>query len=230
MRVFQVANNVRLKDPYIKFSTLCAYCAFVIIVNAILLMIYYTADGPMEAVVVQSSTNFLYNYISCRIEDLYFQGVMFGLIFGFNGLFTLIIVVFAIVSRHVETPYEEAKYISFALYDQFVVLIVLIIIYFSGNDATGSAGRNYIIRSLGILFVLYVTLLLISAPKVYAIYKSKSELEDGKVEGRESRMYGSSSAGGYTEATTDQSAEYSSMAHSQSQSQSQSQSASVAES
>ena len=159
----------------------------------------------MEPVVVQSSTNFLYNYISCRIVDLQFQGVMYGLIFVFNGLFTLVIAVFAAVSRKVESPYGELKFISLALYDQFILAIVLIIIYYSGTDGTDSSSRQYILRSLGALFVLFVTLLLISVPKLYYLRKTKSELEDelGRKSGDSENMFGTGTSGMYTEASTD---------------------------
>ena len=159
----------------------------------------------MDAVVVQSSTNFLYNYISCRIQDLQFQGIMYALIYLFNGLFTLVITVFAAVSWKVESPYGELKFISFALFDQLVLGVVIIIIYYSGNDGANSSSRQYILRSLGSLFVLYITLLLISVPKIYYIRKTKSELEDelGRKSGDSETMFGTGTSGMYTEASTD---------------------------
>jgi hypothetical protein len=203
LRAFQVANNVRLKTPYLTLGNMLIFVGALFFVNFILLIVYYSGGGAMDAVVVQSSTNFLYNYISCRIEDLQFQGVMFVLFYLFNGLFTLVIAVFAINCRKVESPFGEIKFISFALYDQLIVLIVIIIIYYSGTDGTDSASRQYILRSLGVLFVLYITLALISIPKLYYIYKTQSEIETefGRKSGDSDAMFGTSTQM-YTEATT----------------------------
>ena len=146
---------------------LLLYVLFFVLLNTLLLVIFYTGDGSMNAIVVQSSTSYLYNYISCRLENVQFQGIMIAFIVIINYLFTLVALVFSLYTRKIKGDYKENQWISLALFDQVAVILLLLIIYYSGDDSTGSAGRSYVIRSLGAVFVMSVTTLLLFGPKVY---------------------------------------------------------------
>lgn len=174
-RYFKVVNNFKIKGRYLPAIELLLFVGSIALVNVTLVIILDTIYGAPTGVVVQSTTDELYNYVECRIPDYDFQITMTVIILVFNGIVTLVAAVLAIFARKVDTPYGESRFISFALYDFVIVLGVLIPIYFTGNDGFGSESRQYILRSLVILFVVIFTLAVISIPKALAIRKSKGQ-------------------------------------------------------
>jgi hypothetical protein len=197
-RSFQVLNNIRVSSRYISAASLLLFVGILVAINVILLIILEFFSGIADATVVQSQTDFLYNYVQCRVNNLQFQTILIVIIFIIDGLATIVTAVLAIYTRRVESPYGENRFIAFALYDFVVVLGVLIPIYYTGNDGVGSVSRQYILRSLGILFVLIFTLLVISLPKIISISKTASEedsVDRGSVSSRSSNLTEATSGG-----------------------------------
>lgn len=132
-RIFKIFSNIRVTTTSIRDYNLLQITAGVIFIDIILLCIYTFADGPPEPVLNVSTTDSLYTYISCSLSNSDFQVVMAALIIAYNVILVALAGLIAYLTRHVDSAYNESRYIGITVSASFAIALLIPLLLFLHN-------------------------------------------------------------------------------------------------
>lgn len=172
-RIFKIFTNVKVSTSAITDLDLLKFSGAVIFLEVILLIIYTFGSGTLpDAVVVNSTTNSLYSYISCQIEDNEgFQTAMTIIIIAFNEILVILGAIIAYLTRNVDSAFNESAYIGATMYCYIFLSVIFLALYYTNGDSAGSASRRYVERSFAILAAMAFTFAMLFGPKFLTIAK-----------------------------------------------------------
>ncbi len=211
-RIFKIFTNVDVSQVIIQDTDLLKFSVVILAIEVALLCVYCFASGTPRPVFIQSTSDSLLLIIQCSVPSGFVQ--TFGQIslLVFNGLLILCGVIIAYVSRHVESSFNESKYIAITVYIYLLVIIILLPLYYTAGDSGSSVNRQYILRSISVIAAMYFTLVALFVPKIMNIYRTKKEAarkrrlsatsRDTESQGRIRSQYGGPSRASATEQDT----------------------------
>lgn len=173
-RIFKIFTNVQVTQLVMKDTDLLKFSIVILAIEVALLCVYCFVSGTPRPIYIQSTSDSLLLIIQCSVPSEFVQ--IFGQItlLVFNGLLILCGVVIAYVSRHVESSFNESKYIAITVYIYLLVVIILLPLYYTAGDSGSSVNRQYILRNISVLAAMYFTLVALFVPKIMNIYRTKA--------------------------------------------------------
>lgn len=210
-RIFRVMINAGQVSMTLGTAELFIVLGLVMLLP-IALMIFYIFSGgePPQATVTQSTVDNTYVFIACAPRTQSSKQLLRDIYIGYMLLLGLIAAIFLLLSRSLTTAYSEAEFLFLILIDFLLVAIIMIPLYFTVGDRRGSVLQTFLLRSLAVLFAMYLTLALLAIPKIIAINKHRSAKKKRKDESQS--LMASSGAARYAEVpTTDESGSESDM-------------------
>lgn len=111
-RIFKIFSNIRVTTSAIRDRDLLLFSAGVILIEIALLIVYTFGAGIPEALVVVSSSNYLYSYITCGSNNQAFHTAIVIAIISFNGVLVVLTAIVAFLTRNVDSAFNESKYIG----------------------------------------------------------------------------------------------------------------------
>ena len=170
-RIFKIFTNIKVSTAAITDIDLLKFSGVVIFFEAALLAIYTFGSGTLpEAIVINSSTNSLYAFVSCQVpNNETFQTTMTIVIIAFNIILVLLGAVIAYLTRNVDSAFNESTWIGATMYAYIFLSVIFLSLYYTNGDGSGSAGAQYAERSFAILLGMLLTLGFLFGPKFMTI-------------------------------------------------------------
>lgn len=168
-RIYRIFNNRSLSRTPIGASDMVIITGSVLLLAIILVAVMTFGSGYLRPTIVQNKTFPTLRSVECLppSQTLYYA------ILGVFLVFALVIItatcVMAYLTRHVDSAYNESRYLAITAYITLEVLLIIIPL----NYAAFSYGAVNIFATRAILFSLLVWffICLLFLPKVYAIRK-----------------------------------------------------------
>lgn len=175
-RIFKIFTNVQVTSLVMKDTDLLKFSIVILAIEIALLSVYcFTGGGTPKPVFIQSTSDSLLLIIQCAVPSSFIQLLGQISLLVFNGLLILCGVVIAYVSRHVESSFNESKYIAITVYIYLLVVIILLPLYYTAGDSGSSVQRQFILRSISVLAAMYFTLVALFVPKLIVLYDTKKK-------------------------------------------------------
>lgn len=175
----------------------------VLLIPVILIVLYVVVgSGVPQAYVKQSSVDNTYVFIACgeNTTDTNTKDIVRDIFIGLSIFLVLLSTIFLLLARNLQTAYSEAEYLFLICIDILLLCAIMIPLYFTVGDRRGSVMQSFLLRSLAILFGLYLTLALLVFPKIIAISESRKSRKKRQAE--EQSLAASSGAPVYAEVPT----------------------------
>jgi len=96
---------------------------------------------------------------------------------GIMAIFVIVCAAVLILTLHLVTPYKESTFLLLICLDFIVLVALLIPLYYTVGDRRGSALQTYLLRSLGELFAMFLTMGLLFVPKLIYVLRGVKEGE-----------------------------------------------------
>lgn len=178
-RIFRVYLNYGAISPTMGNLEFTLFAGTVFLIALIFCLVYVLASGePPTGTVTQSLSDNTYLYIACTASSKSFGNWVIGFFMGVMISISLGCAFMLFLANDMETPFKEAEFLFLAVVDFLVLCIVLIPNYYTVGDRLGSVLQSYLLRSLGVIFAMYLTLGIVFIPKaVYIHRQNKSERE-----------------------------------------------------
>lgn len=176
-RIFKIFNNPSVTATVMKDIDLLKFSIVILAIEIALLCVYCFVSGTPKPIFIQSTSDSLLLIIQCSVPSGFIQTFGTITLLVFNGLLILCGVVIAYVSRHVESSFNESKYIAITVYIYLLVVIILLPLYYTAGDSGSSVNRQYILRNISVLAAMYFTLVALFVPKIMNIYRSRKAAE-----------------------------------------------------
>lgn len=165
-RVNRIFHTLRVRQVGLTNLELIKYSIPFLLVEIILLLVYTFANGlPYPFLEIGRSPN-VFSYTICTTSNSTFQGVMIGLILGFNYILVIVAAILAYQVRDVVKEYNESVFITYLVYLYTVLGILVMAIYFTPGSSPQTADQQYISRSCGILIGVTATIVLLFVPRL----------------------------------------------------------------
>lgn len=174
-RIFKIFTNVQVTQLVMKDTDLLKFSIVILAIEVALLCVYCFVSGTPRPINIQSTSDSLLLIIQCSVPSGFIQTFGTITLLVFNGLLILCGVVIAYVSRHVESSFNESKYIAITVYIYLLVVIILLPLYYTAGDSGSSVNRQYILRNISVLAAMYFTLVALFVPKILNIYRTKAD-------------------------------------------------------
>ena len=184
-RIFKIFTDTSVASSVLTDATLLKFSGAVIAVELVLLSLLTFASGTLfQSVVVRSTTDSLYSYYSCEVPGKYLFQTSFTIsIMAFNAALVIVGAFLAFVSRKVDSDFNESGTIGATMYFYIIISFVFLTLYYTNGDSTGSAGMQFMERSIAILGAMAFTLLALFVPKLLEVYRrltKESETNPGR--------------------------------------------------
>ena len=174
-RSFEVYCSLREYRVGIDTSILFIFSGTILALNLVLLVLLVLVAGKLVPTLQRESPSSLYFYITCQCTySVDTQTVLSIFQLSVNLVLVLAALAVSLSIFTQPSPHNENTSIVAALSDLFIVSLTLVIIYFNTGTLTGTIQSQYIIRSVGTLYLLIFTLSIIIIPKLLAIFRGRS--------------------------------------------------------
>ncbi|KAJ3177050.1 hypothetical protein HDU85_006453 [Gaertneriomyces sp. JEL0708] len=126
-RIFKIFNNPYMRSRTFTWAGFLKRASPVLLIEMTILCVWTGFDAPAPHRVYLTT----YNYLTCRSSSSHFHSSMMGLLFAVNGLLIVAAIALAWITRTVQEKYNEAKKISFIVWNiasfSFIGLAVIFI-------------------------------------------------------------------------------------------------------
>lgn len=186
-RIFRVLTNAGSVSMVLGTWELLLVLGLVMIVPLVIMLYYILGGGEApQAVITQSNVDNTYLFIACVPADQSTKNTFRDIFMGYVIFLIILSAILLLISRKMQTAYSEAEYLFLICLDIIILSAIMIPLYFTVGQRRGSVLQTFLLRSLAILFAMYLTLALICMPKAIAIYnqikaRRKKEAEEPSI-------------------------------------------------
>lgn len=183
-RSFEVYCSLKEYRQGLDPCALLIFSGMTLAVNIFFLAIIFLVSGTPVPSLNRESPSSLFFYIACQCtRDPNLQKIISIVQLAVNLTFILAALIISISITLQPSPHSENTSIVAALLDLFIVSLTLVIIYFNTETITGTIQSQYIIRSVGTIYLLVFTLSILIIPKLLAIARGKPAGDSGEYGG-----------------------------------------------
>lgn len=162
-RIFKAAeqldSNARCLSVGGLFATYFGLLAFVVVV----LIVWTAGWTPVALIISDDPLRPYYNRYTCTSPSNA-DTVFIGILGAYQAVLLLAGIVLTFLLRKVPSEFNEAKYITYAIYNSFFCLIVLFVIWMA--IPSSDFALAFIARSVVLLWAITISVLVIFIPKV----------------------------------------------------------------
>jgi uncharacterized membrane protein len=173
-RIWQVFKEVQSIKRRMITNKLLFGIVGVFLVIEIAILAVWTGVSPLKYTKIPDpNKDVLVDYAVCSSDKAL---IFFGIFLAYKGILLVIGVFFSIVTRNVDSDFNESKYIAFSIYAVFFsMLVVLIVLFVVGLNPV----VRFVLTCLGVWIVTASVYLLLYVPKLLAIIREPDNLWRG---------------------------------------------------
>lgn len=169
-RIFRVLINSDHVSMVLSNKELLIVAGLVLIPEILLIIAYVIGSGQLpRPVITQSNVDNTYLFIQCTPKSVTYSNIVVAIYLIYNGILVILCTIVLLLSRHLQTAYNEAFFLFLILLDIIILAAIMIPLYYTVGQRKGSVLQQFLLRSLAIVFALIITIALISYPKVNAL-------------------------------------------------------------
>jgi hypothetical protein len=166
-RVFKIFMNKTLKSRNISLQEILTIEGVIVGVDVVMCLVWSIVARPEARKIIVDEVYQTKNYIECVPAQPVADIAMFGICASYKLIMLLVGVIITFRVRKIKyLLFNESRWISYAIYNLFVFLVVLIPLQFMATERV----TLFFIRSIFALIIVTSTNLLIFAPKIYILF------------------------------------------------------------
>jgi len=202
-RYFRVYANFGYIPPRMTTLEFYFWLSIPLVLALVCMVLYIIGKGLPQAVVTQSTVDNTYVYISCLPGTVSWGNWLVGIFIGIMFIFVIVSTTILLLTLDLITPYKESTFLLLICLDFIVLIALLIPLYYTVGDRRGSALQTFLLRSLGELFAMYLTMGLMFTPKLIYVLRGLKQGEHADHEGGSSTYTGGTNRQSVTMDTTE---------------------------
>jgi len=197
VRIFRVFLGSSVAEDILSTGEIFITGGLVLVPNIALLFVYlFGAGGLPTNILVQSSADPTYFFIACIPNgDATFQYILVALFLGYNLVVVAMCAIMLFMSRGIVTVVGERFYLFLVLVDFIILGALMIPLYYTVGETTGSLLQQFLIRAQTTIFALHLTLILLAYPRIVAIIREQKEQKERQERRVENNNFPLTSAG-----------------------------------
>lgn len=168
-RIYRIFNNSALTTTPIGYGDLLVITGLVVFGFVLIAAIVTFATGLMRPTIIQNDDIPTLQIVQCRSPSTALFTVFAGLLIGYIAILILATCILVYLTRHVDSAYNESRYLGILAYLLLEIAIVFLPIDFVAF--TFSAGDLFSIRALCLVVIIMLIMSLICFPKVVNIHR-----------------------------------------------------------
>lgn len=170
-RIYRIFNNRSAVAVKLSDWELLAFSALTLLVALIMMVLYVTLGGGLEAVEIQSESDFLYVYVDCRVPNNTFQLLFIIAFYAYFVLLFCAAALLAFLNRKVSNLYSESKAVGLTVYLWLGLLILYAPIFYVQGGSTDSNQTRLVVRFIATMLACMFTLVLLFLPKIRQVFQ-----------------------------------------------------------
>jgi hypothetical protein len=178
-RIYVIFNNRSAQAVSISDWTLFAFTGVILLITWLMMILYVTLGGGLEAQTIQSSSDRFYRYVICQVPNSTFQTLFLIAFYVFFVLLFVAAAISAFVNRNISSAYSESAAVAMVVYLWISLAILYAPIYYVQGGSTDSNQVRYALRFIATILACLLTLIFLFYPKIQKVlieeYRKKKE-------------------------------------------------------
>lgn len=170
-RIYRIFHNRSAVAVKLSDWELLAFSAVTLAIAVVMMILYVTLGGGLDAVNIQSDSDRLYVYVECQVPNDTFQLLFTIAFYAYFILLFCAAAVLAFLNRKVSNLYNESKAVGLTVYLWLGLTILYAPIFYVQGGSTDSNQTRLIVRFIATMLACVLTLLLLFLPKIRQVWQ-----------------------------------------------------------
>lgn len=165
-RIYKIFNNSSAQAVRVSVWVLLSFSFVILPATWVLMILYETLGGGLQAKVIESDSDRFYSYVLCEVENDTIQLIFLITFYVYFILLFLVAAIFAFLNRKVSSLYGESKEVALVVYSWIGLAILYAPIYYVQGGSTDSNRVRFALRFIATLLACLLTLVFLFFQKI----------------------------------------------------------------